>query len=354
MDPKYPHLNLRDWPFQIVASPSTAQVWIGRNDFLKRLRMLERSARRVPSSQVVLLWASFGSGKSHALLYLQHLAMKNEDLIPLYVVIPEGVRSFLDVYRAIVDSALESNAAAAAGRWLFETGETVPGSDVERALTRIAVYGEEESTTASAWLRGDKVPMKDLRQIGIGSRIESTPEAITALNKLIQIMQKKGQRKVLLLLDEVQELVDLGKKLSECVGALHKIFDQNTVGLTMVLSFTTALQQSLHGILGGALSDRASMTLTLPPLASDEAVRFVEELIEFWSVDPSKSPYPFSRATLKSVISELENRAAPLTPRSVIKAFNQILREAEQEIEEGRMGTIKPEFALGNIPEDLN
>jgi hypothetical protein len=352
-DPKYPHLNLLDWPFQVVASTSTADVWVGRPDTHRRLERVERSASRIPASRIVLLWASFGSGKTHALLHLAHLAAQHEDLVPLYVVTPKGVRSFVDVYKAIADAALESSVATDAGRWLFEHRERSTESDVERALLRLAAYGKGDSETAAAWIRAQKVPMRDLHQIGITARIETAADAVTALNRLIAAMQQGGAKKLILLLDEVQELEDLGKRLSECMGGLHKVFDHNTEGLTMVLSFTTGTQAALRGILGEALFDRASLTLTLPPLRPGEAVDFVGDLVRAWSIDTAKTPYPFTDEAIKAVIHELEERGATLTPRTVIKAFNQILLEAEADIEDRELDVIDAAFAIGALSDDV-
>jgi hypothetical protein len=353
-EPKYPYLNLADWPFQIVASPSTADVWVGRPEARRKLNALVRSASRVPASQIVLLWASFGSGKTHALLHLSVLAGKHQDLVPLYVVTPKGIRSFLEVYRAIADAALQSGAAAAAGRWLFEHHGASTESNVGLALLRLAVYGDDDSRTAAAWLRAERVPMKDLRQIGISARIETTDDAVNALNNLVPILQQNGEKKVVLLLDEVQELEELGKRLAECVGGLHKVFDHNTDGFTMVLSFTTGTQAALRGILGEALFDRASGTLTLPPLQLDEAVDFVTGLISAWSIDPSRVPFPFAQDAIKAVVHELSERRLALTPRSVIKTFDQILREAEADIEDGELETIDAAYAVSTLPSDVS
>jgi energy-coupling factor transporter ATP-binding protein EcfA2 len=352
-DPRYPYLNLADWPFQLVASASTADVWVGRPDFLRELRALERTVSRVQASQIVLLWASFGSGKTHALLHLAGLAAKHDDLVPLYVVTPKGIRSFIDIYRAIADSALESGAASFAGRALFERSGGSAESDVDRALLRIGVYGDEDANTAAAWLRAENVPMKDLRQIGIGARLQTTADAISALSRLVPRLQQNGEKKLVLLLDEVQELEELGKRLDECVGGLRKVFDQNTNGLTMVLSFTTAMQSSLRGILGDALFDRVSATLTLPPLRPDEAADFVTGLLKAWSIDPARAPFPFTPEAIKAVVRELVERRMALTPRTVIKTFNQLLRRAEGDIEDGLIEAIDTAFAVESLADDV-
>lgn len=344
------HLNLRGWPFTIVPSEETAAVWVGRPQLRRQLRVLLRTASRVAASQIVLLWSSFGQGKTHALRHLEGLARQEPNVLPLYIVTPRGIRSFVDIYRAVVDSVIKAGVLTAAGRDLFDrTGGHVE-SDLERAVLRMAMYSEDESRVAASWLGAEKVSLWDLRNVGISQRIESSAYAIEVLNHLVRVLQRAGTVRILLLVDEVQELEDVGRKhLSECTGGLHKIFDRNTEGLTMVLSFTTATRPSLKGIIGDALFDRSSDVLSLPPLTPDEAVEFVEGLLLEWSLDPSKSPAPFSPSAIRAVVKVLNERLSELTPRTVIRHFNKLLRDADLDIEDRVIDRIDEAYALERL-----
>ena len=109
MTESYERLNLRGWPFQTVPSEYTAAIWVGRPETHRRLHGLLRTAQRVNASRIVLLWAAYGAGKTHALLHVQVTARATEDLQTLYVVTPKGIKNFLDIYRAIIDSALSTD-----------------------------------------------------------------------------------------------------------------------------------------------------------------------------------------------------------------------------------------------------
>ena len=348
----YPYLNLKAWPFHVVASPGTAGIWVARPEFEKRLRTLQRSAKRIPTSQIVILWATFGSGKTHALLHLQQLVASDPDVAALYVVTPKGITSFVQIYQAIMDAALKSGLIHETGRAFFEEGAGRADSDLERALLRIGMYEGENAATAISWLRGERVRVTELRQIGIGGRIETSIDAVDALNQLVTIIRRTGHSRIMLLLDEVQELEEVGKKLAECVGGLHKVFDQNPEGLTIVLSFTTGNQGSVRAILGETLYDRASRPLTLPDMGADESAHFIEELITAYSIDSSRSPFPFSREAVRAVVAHLETSQIPLTPRALIKVFNEVLQEHELEIEDGELGVIGPEEVLSVLGPD--
>jgi hypothetical protein len=302
----------------------------------------------VDSSQIVLLWATFGSGKSHALLHLRWQAANDAALVPIYVVIPQGVKSFMDLYRAIVDAAIEEGVLASSGRSFLE-GSDVELGDVGEALRRIA-FGQAGARIAQAWLRGERVAVRELREIGISRRIENVPDATIALNQLIAALRQGGSRTVLLLFDEVQELELLGKKLDECIGGLHKVFDRNQSGLVLVLSFTTGTQSALRAIIGDALFDRASAPITLPPLDRDDAEELILGLLREAAIDPSRVPFPFEDGVVKAMVKELDGRHEELTPRNVIKAFDAILREADLAIEDGEISSVDVKFAHQALP----
>jgi hypothetical protein len=281
---------------------------------------------------------------------MEGLARQEPDIIPLYMITPKGIRSFVDIYRAIVDGAIEANLLAAAGRDLFDRTGGQLNSDVGRAIIRIGMYPEEEGARmAVSWLRAEKVSVRDLKDIGLSQRIETSADAIEALNQLIRVLQREGSVKVLLLIDEVQDLADLGKRLTECIGGLHKVFDRNPDGLTMVMSFTTASQPALKGIIGETLFDRASDVLTLPALSQDEAIEMVEGLLREWSLDPSTAPAPFTRDAIVEVVKHLAAKRLQLTPRALIKPFNKILREADLDIADGELDRINQAYAAEHL-----
>src|SRR5262249_28334486 len=132
----------------------------------------------------------------------------------LYVVTPKGIKSFLDIYKAIIDSASRAGILSTIGRELFNaTISREVQSDIDRALIRIAMYDERTAKTALSWLKSDRLPIVDLREIGISRRLESAADAIDALNRMLELVRAGGERSTLLLLDEVQELADLKGRL---------------------------------------------------------------------------------------------------------------------------------------------
>jgi hypothetical protein len=257
-------------------------------------------------------------------------------LLPIYVVVPRGIRSFLDLHRAVIEAISEEDLAGA-GEQVFAASGGTARSNVEAALLRIAMQSSTQSELALAWLRAESVPLKDLRTIGIGKRLESAADGVDVLDGLINCLTG-GSRRLIFLLDEVQEFSELGaKRHAECVGGLHKLFDRHTSGLTLVLSFTTASQGSVRSIIGDPLFDRASERISLPLLSRDEAAAFILGLIEEWSIDRERAPFPFTDDAVSEGVAMVERAAAPLSPRTLIKAFDHVLRSAELDIDEGAL-----------------
>jgi hypothetical protein len=348
-DHSYAHLGLTGWPFN-RAGPETGSIWVGRPDVQRRMKLLLRSAERVPASQLFLLWADLGAGKTQALRHLEWMAKDYPDLITILLTTPRGITSFFDVYRAGIDGAITVAALASAGRDLMDkTIKGQVGSDVERAIIAVGTYQEESARIAQAWLRGDRVQRQAAKDIGVTSQIRTAAEAIDAMGDLIRVLRRKD-RAVLLLVDEVQELADLAqKKRDEAVGGLHKVFDKNPEGLTMMLSFTAASQGTMLSIIGGPLSDRANETITLPAITPAEGRELVNGLIEHWSAEPATCPAPFDEDAIDAVIDALHRDLPELSPRSVILAFDGILREAELDIDEGAITAINRHYALSRL-----
>lgn len=348
MTPAFPHLNLRDWPFQVVPSAQTSEIWVGRPEFERRLLKLLRTIRRVPASRIVLLWAAYGAGKTHGLRYFAHQAKADEKVRALYVVTPKGIRSFLDVYHAIIEAALTSDLLSELGLALAERSGPDQPTDLRRALVRMVILNEPQTRTPTAWLRAEKVPQRELRAGGISRRLETSADGIETLNELVGLVRSELDIRLVLLLDEIQELGELGnRQLDEAVGGLHKVFDHNTDGLTLVFSFTTAARDTVEAIIGQTLYERRSDVLTLPPLERNEAVGFVHELIAAWSIDAARAPFPFTREAIEAVVDNLPSDG--LTPREVIRAFDTILRDADLDIEEGALAEISAAEALRRL-----
>lgn len=343
-------LNLRAWPFSIVPSEGQGRLWVGREEVRGKLQALLRSVLRVQASRIILLWADYGQGKTHALRYIQSLASDNDRLRALYVATPQGIKSFVDIYRGVIEAALESGLIDQLGLALYSRHGANAPTDLQRALVRLVSFEEPHTRGALAWLKAERVDMQSLREVGISQRIETSADGIEALNELARLTRGELDVKLLLLLDEIQELGDLRpRQLDEAVGGLHKVFDRNAESLTLVLSFTTNQQDTIKRIIGETLYERRSEMLTLPALDESEATAFVHGLIKTWSIDPDRAPFPFKADAIDAVVAELHAKGEGLTPRELIRAFDIILRAGDIAIDDRQISVIDTSFAEQNL-----
>ncbi|MCU1528867.1 MAG: hypothetical protein JWP75_2630, partial [Frondihabitans sp.] len=158
------HLNLRAWPFAVVPSPDQAPVWVGRKDTQRKLKVLLRTVTRVESSRIVLLWAPYGQGKTHALHHLRAMSAADPTVKALYVVTPQGIKDFVDVYRAIVDSALTDGVLDDLGLALYRRHGPQAPTDLQRALIRLVTFDEPQTRAALSWLKAEKVGVRDIKE----------------------------------------------------------------------------------------------------------------------------------------------------------------------------------------------
>jgi hypothetical protein len=344
------HLNLEDWPFQVVPSEEAAKIWVGRPEFERKLRGLLSTVQRVNPSRIVLLWAAYGAGKTHALRYLTHLASEDEDVRALYVVTPKGIKHFLDVYRAVVDAALRSDLISELGLALYKRSGPEQPTNLRRALVRIVSLNEPQTRTPVAWLKAEKISATELRSNGLTRRLETSADGIDTLNEFVELLRTELGVKLMLLLDEIQELGELApRQLDEAVGGLHKVFDRNTEGLTLVFSFTTAARDTVEAIIGRTLYERRSDVLTLPALSTDEGVAFIEGLIASHSIDEALAPFPFTPAAVRAVVEQVPSPDG-FTPRELIRAFDAIMRDAEMDVQDGVLKELTSAEALNRAP----
>ena len=106
MQAKYPHLFLKDWPFAVVPDERFEAIWADRKEILNDILIILNGLARRPNSTINLLWAWFGSGKSHTLRHMEYLCLSRfHQIIPLYTEFPKSLNSFVDLYRYFVQTS---------------------------------------------------------------------------------------------------------------------------------------------------------------------------------------------------------------------------------------------------------
>jgi hypothetical protein len=280
----------------------------------------------------------------------------------VYTEFPKGAKTFFDLYRCLlvaIDSELlieafleiaTSRDAAHIHRMLMQASP-----DLYTALHVLATGNVQAKLLAYRWLRCDQISASDLKRIGLTRRLMTSEEATRSLAQIVGMLNFAAQAqghpagRLIWIIDEFQRIRKTGTRALDDINAgLHSTFNSCPKALTLVFSFSGKPQQSgLPGWFSPELRDRIGRTkvIVLPPMSSDEAQRFVREILSQFRVGPATTPYfPFSEATCKAIIAEVQAKGE-LKPRSIMHAFNSVLEQAEPLIEGKKLDVISVDFA---------
>ncbi|MDX2039848.1 MAG: BREX system ATP-binding domain-containing protein [Acidobacteriota bacterium] len=221
-------------------------------------------------SSFKLVVGEYGSGKSHFLYRLRDIAWENGYVVSRTELSPKECPydNQLKVYQAIISNLIyhdpDPNIADTQGieafleNHFFHTMrmlgieqvmtsigldvrvkmwlETILRFKVESPSYRHAVYfflqaaaeeNEAKKRVIGAWLRGEAVPMKDVREFSITERIDRSV-AFKMLRSLAQLVHELGYAGLALLFDEGDRMVSIGSSRTEKVACdnLREVIDR--------------------------------------------------------------------------------------------------------------------------------
>lgn len=348
---QFPHLQFKDWPFQVVPDERFVEIWADRKEVLADIHNLLQGFSRRKQSTINLLWAWFGAGKSHTLRHMQYLCRtKYQTIIPIYTEFPKSVKSFFDVYRYFINGI---------GFELFkEIVAEVPVtlsdfSDFPEIMTAVDMIstGElQEKDIAWRWMRGDKIYSQTLRRYNLDMRIETCDDAVRAMALILRLLEKSGKySRVLWMIDEFQRIgVEKNPIWEDVNTGLHSTFNACPNALSLFLSFSVHEKQDMIGLLSREIIDRIGISkiVRVPQMSRQDAFAFVADLMFAFRPDIYNLPaayFPFTEDAVRFVLLLIE-RNAELKPRSIMQYFNVILERAEPEIAMHKMSLITIDY----------
>ncbi len=347
-------LGLASWPFHVVPVQDTTLVWADRKDLHNQIHRLVRRLTRHQASTLHLLWADFGAGKTHTLLYLRQLAHSEPGsvIFPVYTVLPRAPRSFVDIYRAIIqgvgfDRLLSVYEAA---RRSGERSPLTHGSlsgltpGVATAFEALRIGNDTLRQTSIRWLSADpSLTRKELQDASLPSKIRSTDEALAVLASVTRLLISQRSR-VLIMVDEFQRSGMLRRAyLDEINAGLHSYFNDCPLGLSLILSFSFGSVDNIRHHLNEELRSRADpFIFAIPALDKSSACEFLLNLI-------TESKAPDKRINISegvySVIAEHVAQLGPISPRRLIQAADSVFSEALLDLEDELIATVNVDYA---------
>lgn len=366
---KYPHLCLKEWPFQIVPSPSFYRIWAGRNEIKQSLtEMFKRVQRRKPSV-IYLLWGYFGAGKTHSLRYFQW-KLSDDKKYPMFIgyhEFPASAKKFIEVYQSFI-SKINFRKIEHTAQLVYENFKQQYGDDaIEFFNEKISHYNDdftnavialvngEEKSTVRRWMRAEKVYLTDLRKANIQKRIEKDEDVLDLFGCLVRLLTYKCEelptfRCVIWMIDDFQGMEELREDYKNTIRhGLNSMFNNCPEHFCLVLAFTSRGISAIKGLLSKALIERLPLApyVSISPMSKKEAKEFIIDLLrQFRSKKtPPDVHYPFSSESIDDIIDFTAKRGT-LLPRNVMLSFDAVLDKAEGLIEKGKLKRIDSNFAL--------
>ena len=89
-------------------------------------------------------------------------------------------------------------------------------------------------------------------------------------------------------------------------------------------------------------------SIQLPVMSQSEAKEFLKELLTAHRCEGAEDPYlPFTESSVDAILGKV----AKLTPRQIMKYFDVVLRHGDEDIEDGTITNITPDYALRVLQE---
>lgn len=346
------HMAQLTWPWITVPDTDRAKIWAGRSEQKKSFARLINRWQRRPKSEINVIWADFGQGKTHTLLHLLDKINQNESTLVHYVQLPpmSSGSPFVNFYKQfMLEFPIERVAEV-----VFERFKKQPmqifnyGSSLERSVIQLLWMirtKSQNSDVAINWIRGERVPLTVLRKLMIGDKPVNIPASPTkaadcqnVLDTIIKIftdLTPGTTKQFVLLLDEFQRIAALGpKKGTEFCDSLHLIYNKHPQHLQFILAFATGAPEMINSILTPDLRSREDSRTGFPDMSVDEGIQYFAELLSTYGYTSPQPGYfgPYHQDGVREVLEAIIERTE-LTPRRINVIFDQITNLALDEKE---------------------
>lgn len=346
-------LGLMDWPFGIVPDPEATLIWADRHELLHQINRMLRRLTGIQDSSLHLLWADFGAGKTHTLLYLRQLALaKNNELVyPIYVALPKDARSFIDMYKGIVssitvDKLMEVYSRLPEDNQVFTSTNPFMGERLQtlsRVFKVLNMGSDMMKQTAQRWILADKsLSRQELVSASLPDKIRDDDDAINTLSGISRLLISYHFR-LLIMIDEFQRAGLLRREFQNKIQAgLHSFLNNCPKGISIILSFKFGSVREIQDYLSSELEDRADpQTIEIKTLKLEEAEEFMKDLVE--AVRSPGNQLKINNDVITSIVHCVSS-VGTMKPRTLTKTAGLILSEGAMDIIDGLIKTIDKKY----------
>lgn len=364
----YGKCNLNDNPFRSTpnfAADPRAGIWVS---YEKQKSQLEKYLKRcladhVGNANFLMLYGTFGTGKSHALLWAQNKILHEEkdQFTSVCYVIPtlrkdKGKLTFAGAY--LNDIVAKSDLIADARAFhdflvecisAYKSANGCTDSRSEAIIEQLIVAPELSNFARDIYLKGNDnqkfleflTPrmLTDYQAMMIFTRLVNLFVHEMRISKTDIRRFKKG---AYLFIDELDDLERASvKEAREVNDLLRHIYDNCPNCFCMVIALTAEISQ-LHVLFFDYILTRIHRQIELAVLNKDDAVSFVGDILNKNRVDPEGEGdyFPFEKAAIETIASQLTE----ITPRKIVTTMQQVIEEARLAGHDPEEGPISMDF----------
>lgn len=373
--------NRQNFTIDPQVNPEDAQYYFGRNDIKERLQKQIRRAFIAPGVPKMMVWGSYGSGKTQTLYYLEHYLKTQTPSsakgVPhtLYLTVEmRGNSNAAHIHMQLME-ALGKNTVSAWVRKLFDDVKDfdkvlleVANNDpnIFLALKELRATGESPFV-AWRWLTGQVLKTNELSglqltrnlgEVGAGDLVE----ALVAVGNLAG---KVGE-KLIFLIDELEELQNVrpGDAAESIHQYLRRLAEPANASVGFLIGFKADVLDEAAPILRrGDIVGRIGPNnyIEIPHLQAVADVKsFVRELlrnltgqmpvqarIDQFHLDTEIGIFPFDRGAFLMLADYATADTFKALPRLIINAINECAIQAwddeKQLVDDAIVQTVAPQ-----------
>ncbi len=347
-------LGLTRWPFNVVPDPESDLIWADRKELLIQIQRTLRRISAYSPSTLHLLWAAFGAGKTHTLLFFKQLAVnnKNNQIFTIYTALPRGSRSFVDIYQAII-RGIQTDRILEIYQVIRRNPETMKkiesemydsAQDLKQVLEALYVGSDIMKQTARKWLLADpSLTRQEINNASLPTKIKNTDDALNAISFLTRLILASGYFRVLIMIDEFQRAGRLRKDIKNEINAgLRTYFNNCPNRLSLILSFSFGSASDIPHYLSRELQDTAeSQVITIPSLDYTQASEFLNDLIS--SVKSPKTEQVIEKDVIPYIIRYVQDKGV-MKARALIKVCSTVFSEGAMDLADGLISSISKKY----------
>ncbi|MHA1400217.1 MAG: hypothetical protein ACTSQE_07695 [Candidatus Heimdallarchaeaceae archaeon] len=359
-------------PFRVIPDKESSKHWAGTKKLKKEIEMLSRKISSEGPSSIKPIWGWYGAGKTHTLLYLNHILEKNsKDSIVIYTEFSPDLSRFFELYKLIIRTIFSTNQIQKLTDAFKEVYNNICTNDTEfinsvcphfdyffYAVHRYIYGDQEDKEIIRKWFFGDRIHLNKLKERNIYSRIEDDQAAVDVLSSIINLLIKSTSYKnLIIMIDEFSRLDSLPFRKKETFQSFFEfLFNSCPNNLHLILAYSSRQADKIRELLTPAMLSRLGLTKTMKIkiLETTEAENFITELIRInkkQTANDQDELFPFTEDSIITIVNYFNKKGWILKARNIMEVCNYLFEEYIYEVDDYENHYLDAKFVIQKLNE---